>query len=84
MRTNEIFIGRPISKLPESITIPSTATGADLYNTLSQQSNFPIHRLRVTKGSDGSFIPGVNGNSIHETGLRNQSTIYVKDLGMLP
>ncbi|KAK2768465.1 3-oxo-5a-steroid 4- dehydrogenase [Arachnomyces sp. PD_36] len=73
--------GKPIENLPQEIKVPTTATGADLYNALAEQSSFSIHRLRVTKGSDGSLISGVKGPSVHDTGLRDQSTIYVKDLG---
>jgi very-long-chain enoyl-CoA reductase len=35
----------------------------------------------VTKGSDGSVVTNYNDTTIHSTGLRDQSTIYVKDLG---
>ena len=35
----------------------------------------------MTKGSDGSVISNAKETSIHSTGLRDQSTVYVKDLG---
>lgn len=57
------------------------ATTADLYEALSKQTRFSVHQLRVTKGSDGTVIPNAKDASVHSTGLRDQSTIYVKDLG---
>lgn len=52
----------------------------DIYNTLSQKTGYSIHRLRITKGSDGSVLP--NGSeTVDDSGLRAQSVIYVKDLG---
>jgi len=57
------------------------ATSADLYAELAAQTNFTVHQLRVTKGSDGSVVPNAQDTSVHATGLRDQSTIYVKDLG---
>ncbi|KPI43458.1 putative enoyl [Cyphellophora attinorum] len=72
--------GKPIKSLPEAVSVPADATAADLYGLLSTKSRYSVHQLRVTKGSDGSHIP--NGTStVHSTGLRNDSTIYVKDLG---
>lgn len=35
----------------------------------------------MTKGSDGSPISNTSDAAVHNTGLRDQSTIYVKDLG---
>jgi very-long-chain enoyl-CoA reductase len=53
---------------------------SDVYNTLAQKTGYSIHRLRITKGSDGSVLP--NGSeTIESSGLRAQSVIYVKDLG---
>ncbi|PGG98334.1 hypothetical protein AJ79_08901 [Helicocarpus griseus UAMH5409] len=73
--------GKPISKLPRELSIDPNATGAELYETIAQQSNFSVHRLRITKGSDGTAIQNSNDATIHSTGLRNQSTINVKGLG---
>lgn len=44
-------------------------------------SKLSIHRLRITKGSDGKAVPSSEDVSINSTGLRDQSTVYVKDLG---
>lgn len=74
-------LGRPIPKLPESINVSAASSPSELYGTLATKTKFSIHRLRITKGSDGSFIPNTQEISIHASGLRNDSTIYVKDLG---
>ena len=76
--------GRPIKGLPESITIESEAPASQIFSKIAQASNFSIHRLRVTKGSDGSGISNAGETTVHQTGLRNKSAIDVKDLGMLP
>jgi very-long-chain enoyl-CoA reductase len=67
--------------LPEILELGPNATAADLYSGLAQRTKFSVHQLRVTKGSDGSAIPNSKDTSIESTGLRDQSTIYVKDLG---
>lgn len=64
------------------MTVTSTGPTVELYEQLALQIGVSIHRLRVTKGSDGSFIPSSNHLLVESTGLRQQSTIYVKDLGM--
>lgn len=73
--------GKPVTKLPEELPLPSTATSSDLYTQLAASSRTSIHRLRITKGSDGTHIPNIASLPISETGLRDGSTIYVKDLG---
>lgn len=67
--------------MPESVDLPAGANCTDLYNILSSKTKFSIHQLRVTKGSDGSLIGNTGDATVHSTGLRDQSTIYVKDLG---
>ena len=58
----------------------TSAPASDIYSTLAQKTGYSIHRLRVTKGSDGSVLP--NGSeTIDGSGRRAQSVIYVKDLG---
>lgn len=37
--------------------------------------------MRITKGSDGTAINNAKNVTVHSTGVRDQSTIYVKDLG---
>ena len=73
--------GKPITKLPEEVGILSDAPTANLYSKIAGFTNLSIHRLRITKGSDGSVVPHSKNVSINSTGLRDQSTVYVKDLG---
>ncbi|KAL9614054.1 MAG: hypothetical protein Q9204_008856, partial [Flavoplaca sp. TL-2023a] len=73
--------GKPLHKLPEDLSLSSTSTSSDLYTQLASSSGTSVHRLRVTKGSDGSFIPNTSSLPVSETGLRDGSSIYVKDLG---
>jgi hypothetical protein len=75
--------GRPIKGLPETITVDSDAPASEIFRKIATVSKFSIHRLRVTKGSDGSAIPNAAGVSVHQTGLRNKSAVDVKDLGMM-
>ena len=37
--------------------------------------------MRITKGSDHSVVPNSINTTIEDTGMRNSSVIYVKDLG---
>ncbi len=73
--------GKPIRDLPEELSILGNAPAADLYNKLAQVSKLSTHRLRITKGSDGSVVANSQDVPISSTGLRDQSTVYVKDLG---
>ncbi|KAH0544807.1 hypothetical protein FGG08_001036 [Glutinoglossum americanum] len=73
--------GKPIKGLPEEIEIAQGGSSAELYQALSSKSRFPLHRLRITKGIDGSYILNSKDITIDHTGLREQSVIYVKDLG---
>lgn len=73
--------GRPIKNLPESIVVSREAPASQIYQEIAKASKFSIHRLRVTKGSDGSAIGNVKDTTVHDTGVRNKSAIDVKDLG---
>ena len=73
--------GKSIKSLSESVNLKAGATCSELYNSLAKQTRYSVHQLRLTKGSDGSVIPNSKDTSVHSTGLRDQSTIYVKDLG---
>ena len=73
--------GKPLKRLPDEIKVASTGPTRKLYEHLSAQSGLSVHRLRITKGSDGSFISNNKDFLVQNTGLRQQSTIYVKDLG---
>ena len=76
-----IHVGKPFKKLPEDISAPYTGKASDLYSQLALKSDTSVHRLRITKGSDGSLVPNSTDVSISQTGLRDQSTVYAKDLG---
>ncbi|KAK6382382.1 Very-long-chain enoyl-CoA reductase [Exophiala oligosperma] len=73
--------GKPIKTLPDALSVDSSTTAAEVYSELAKHSKYSIHQLRVTKGSDGSVIPNAKDTTVYATGLRDQSTIYVKDLG---
>ncbi|KAF1916774.1 3-oxo-5-alpha-steroid 4-dehydrogenase-domain-containing protein [Ampelomyces quisqualis] len=80
-RTAKGIISRPIKNLPESVNVSPDATTAEIYEEIAKASKFSIHRLRVTKGSDGSAIPNGGDMTVHDTGVRNKSAVDVKDLG---
>ncbi|KAK5134161.1 hypothetical protein LTR04_004727, partial [Oleoguttula sp. CCFEE 6159] len=73
--------GKPIRNLPEAASLTLLSSTADLYQRLAAHSGCSVHRLRITKGSDGSGVPNSKDVTIDRTGLRDQSTVYVKDLG---
>ncbi|KAL9132101.1 MAG: hypothetical protein Q9217_000137 [Psora testacea] len=73
--------GKPIKKLPEEVTVVSTGPTNELYKELAAKSDTSVNRLRVTKGSDGALVPNSKDVLIQTTGLRQQSTVYVRDLG---
>jgi hypothetical protein len=73
--------GKPIKKLPESTTISLGANTAELYDSLSKTTGYSVHQLRITKSDDGSVVPNSQEVSVESTGLGEQSTILVKDLG---
>lgn len=73
--------GKPAKKLPEEITVTANGFTSDLYREIARRAGTSVHRLRITKGSDGSLVPNAKSISVHSTGLREQSTVYVKDLG---
>ncbi|KAF4771227.1 hypothetical protein N7455_011990 [Penicillium solitum] len=73
--------GKPIKKLPKEIEIPLNASSEELHTALSAASGCSVHRMRITKGSDHSVVPNSINTTIEDTGMRNSSVIYVKDLG---
>ncbi|KAJ5669995.1 Steroid alpha reductase family protein [Penicillium maclennaniae] len=74
--------GKPIKKLPKTITVNLDTNGEELHNSIAKASGASVHRLRITKGSDRSVVPNDKGTTIDDTGLRESSVIHVKDLGM--
>ncbi|KAI9891569.1 MAG: 3-oxo-5a-steroid 4- dehydrogenase [Vezdaea aestivalis] len=86
MSTSEITLsvrprGKPVKKMPEEVTVPLHGPTSRLYKALAAASGLSIHQLRVTKGSDGSLVTASDEVKLEETGLRDQSSVYVKDLG---
>ncbi|KAI9804222.1 MAG: hypothetical protein M1825_001624 [Sarcosagium campestre] len=73
--------GKPVKNLPDQTEIKTDATLHDLYHRLAASSNVSLHRLRITKGNDGSLIPNTTDVTIDRLGLREQSVVYIKDLG---
>ncbi|KAF2470789.1 uncharacterized protein BDR25DRAFT_261966 [Lindgomyces ingoldianus] len=73
--------GRPIKNLPESITISPDDSTTQIFEKIASASKSSTHRLRITKGSDGSPIPNTGSVTVYQTGLRSRSAIDVKDLG---
>ena len=61
--------------------VPSDASTLEIYSKIASEAKYSVHRLRITKGSDGSAISSSPSTTVISTGLRNQSTIYIKDLG---
>jgi hypothetical protein len=75
-------LGKPIKKLPKTITVSLDSNGEELHNAIARASGASVHRLRITKGSDRSVVPNDKSTTIDHTGLRESSVIHVKDLGM--
>ena len=73
--------GKPIRKLPEELSTSSSTTTAAIYSQLATTTSYSVHQLRITKGSDGAFIPNDKSMTLSSLGLRDQSQIMVKDLG---
>jgi very-long-chain enoyl-CoA reductase len=64
----------------------ATAAAEDLYDRIAKATGLNKNRLRITKGSDGSVVLTKRDDgklvTVEETGLRDGSQIFVKDLGM--
>lgn len=73
--------GKPIRSLPETVSINSSDSTKKLYQELAGKTHYSVHQLRITKGSDGSVVENAKDATVLSTGLRDQSTIFVKDLG---
>lgn len=67
--------------MPATVQVGLDHSGSDLYQSLAAEAGVSIHRLRVTKGSDGSLVRNARDFTVESTGLREQSIIHVKDLG---
>jgi very-long-chain enoyl-CoA reductase len=73
--------GKPIKSLPASVTSSPDDIGSQLHEKIGRLARCSPHRLRITKGSDGSVVPNARDSTVGSTGLKNDSVIYVKDLG---
>ena len=74
--------GVPIKKIPSDVALPRGAPSSEIYKQISSQTGYSVHRLRITKGSDGTVVPNDREFSLLRTGLLDGSTVHVKDLGM--
>lgn len=74
--------GKPIKQLTEEITLPRVAPASQIYQTIAAKTGTSIHRIRITKGSDGQLVPNDKDVLVQQAGLLDGSKIYVKDLGI--
>lgn len=79
--------GRPIEKLPPTVELDlETTTTKALHSLLSKRTGLSSNRLRLTKSSDGNVVAIKKDSGkdlmVKELGLREGSTVFVKDLGM--
>ncbi|KAF8437439.1 synaptic glycoprotein SC2 [Terfezia claveryi] len=65
--------GRPIKHLPTSVDVNPKSTPSELAGQISSKTGLSIHRLRLTKASDGKVLEDLN--------ISSNETVYVKDLG---
>ncbi|KAF2768155.1 hypothetical protein EJ03DRAFT_133714 [Teratosphaeria nubilosa] len=73
--------GKRIPKLPSETSIYIQGSTADLYQRIAKESNFSVHRLRITNADDGKPVPNDTKTTVASVGLENGGTIQVKDLG---
>jgi len=75
--------GKPFRGLPQELSISAESSAAQIYDALATKTKASVHRIRITKGSDGAAIPNSLDTTVKATGLLDGSKIVVKDLGML-
>ncbi|MCJ1309120.1 3-oxo-5a-steroid 4- dehydrogenase [Agyrium rufum] len=73
--------GKPLKGLPTEVKLPRSSKGSELYGKIAKSTNASVHRIRITKGSDGNLIPNTGDVSLNEAGLMGGSKIMIKDLG---
>ncbi|KZF19902.1 hypothetical protein L228DRAFT_285301 [Xylona heveae TC161] len=73
--------GKPIKKLPEETAVAPEDSTEQLYKKIAASAGTSVHRLRITKGIDGSVVGNAKNVTIAQVDLHDKSTIYVKDLG---
>lgn len=76
------FSGKPISKkLPKTVSAYLQGNTSDLYHRIAAEAGVSVHQLRLTVEGDGALIPNAKDFTVERTGLKNDSTVLVKDLG---
>ena len=73
--------GKPVKNLPKEVHLPRESSATELYSKIATAAGTSIHRLRLTKASDGNLVPNRSDVTVVDTGLMGDSKIYVKDLG---
>lgn len=74
--------GKRIPRLPSETKIYIQGSTSDLYHRVAADSNLSVHRLRITT-LDGALVPNDKQTTVDSVGLKDGSTIQVKDLGMM-
>ena len=78
----DLVQGKRIPKLPTETSIYIQGSSSDLYQRIAAETGCSVHRLRITKKSDGSLIPNDKKATIASLGVESGTAIQVKDLGM--
>jgi hypothetical protein len=81
--TNPTTSGKPIRTLPKETKIYIQGSASDLYTRIASESKFSLHRLRISKTSDGKAIPNDKSVTVASLELKDGDGIAVKDLGTL-
>lgn len=80
-RASHRSAGKRIPQLPSEAKIYIQGSTSDLYHRIAAESRFSLHRLRITT-LEGTLIPNDKQTTVDSVGLKDGSTIQVKDLGM--
>ncbi|KAL4780723.1 3-oxo-5-alpha-steroid 4-dehydrogenase-domain-containing protein [Aspergillus varians] len=73
--------GKPIKKLPKEVQLAPNDSTQELYNQLAEASGYSVHRLRITKAADRTFVPNSKDSTIEGNGISEKTVLHVKDLG---
>lgn len=76
--------GRPIKGLPRTVTTYLQSSTSDLHHRIAAEAHFDPHRLRLTTGDANTVIANAKDTTIDRAELKNDVTVYVKDLGASP
>ncbi|KAK6337879.1 3-oxo-5a-steroid 4- dehydrogenase [Orbilia brochopaga] len=72
--------GKPLPNLPGEITVSAAASIDDIYAAVAKKTNYPIHRLRITR-SDSSHLQPSATTTVSAANLFDGSSLFIKDLG---